>query len=125
MFRTVCRRTARAGTAVGGYATVARFEGPAAISRGQAAALKEQLADPGIVAVDIWHATAAQNAATKEASVRREADRNITAAVIIEATGEASAQRARVQLPQLLGPEAVPSAIGIYQLIATQEAPRR
>ncbi|MEZ5856084.1 MAG: DUF4286 family protein [Hyphomicrobiaceae bacterium] len=122
MFRTVCHRTARAGNAVGGYAAVARFEGPAAISRGQAALIKEQLTDPRVVAVDLWHATATQNATTKEASQRREADLNISAAVIVETTCEASARATRDKLPTLLGADAIPSSIGLYQMIALQDA---
>ena len=44
-----------------------------ALSRGQANEIKERLADVGVVAVDIWHASAAQNDATKEAAARAEA----------------------------------------------------
>jgi len=123
MFRTVCRRQARAGEAIGGFAAVARFETQAAISRGQAMELKERLGDPEVVAVDLWQATAEQNATTKEASQRREADLNITAAVIIETTSETAARKARDALPGLLGQAAVPSAIGIYGMIAMQDAP--
>jgi len=122
MFRTACRRVSRAGTAVGGFVAVARFEEPAAISRGQAQELKERLADPCVVAVDIWQATAEQNSPTKEASARPEADRWISGALIIEATSEASARRARDRLPELLGPTATPTTIGIYGLIALQDA---
>jgi hypothetical protein len=123
MFRTACHRVARAGTAVGGFAAVARFEEPAAISRGQAQDLKERLADPCVLAVDIWQATAEQNAATKEASVRREADRSISGAIVIETTSEAAARRARTHLADLIG--AMPTTIGIYALIALQDAPGR
>ncbi len=123
MFRTACRRVSRAGTAVGGFVAVARFEEPAAISRGQALELKERLADPCVVAVDIWQATAEQNAPTKEASARPEADRWIAGAVIVETTSEASARRARDLLPELLGSSAKPATIGIYGLITLQEAP--
>ena len=123
MFRTVCRREARVGTAIGGFVAVARFEGPAVISRGQALDLKQRLGDPGVVAVDIWRATAEQNDQTKEASARPEADRWITGAVIIETTSEAAARRARDRLPELLGPSAKPATIGIYGLIALQDAP--
>ncbi len=125
MFRTACRRVARAGTATGGFAAVARFEGAAAISRGQAAEIKERLPDPHVVAVDIWAATPEQNAATKEASARPEADRTIMAAIIIETTTEAAAVKARATLPGLLGSAAVPAAIGVYALIAAQDAPPR
>lgn len=124
MFRTVCRREARVGSAIGGFVAVARFEGPVAISRGQAQELKERLSDPGVVAVDIWKATAEQNAATKEASARPEADRWITAAVVIETTSEDSARRARTALPDILGPAAKPACIGVYGLIALQDAPK-
>ena len=124
MFRTVCRRTARAGVAVGGFAVVARFEGPAQISRGQATLIREQLADAGVVAVDLWHAQPTQNAPSRESAKRAEADRTITAAVIVETTSEASARGARERLPGLLGELAVPTAIGLYALIAMQDAPQ-
>lgn len=123
MFRTVCRREVRVGSAIGGFATVARFEGPTAISRGQALEIKERLADPGIVAVDLWLATAEQNAQTKEASVRPEADRWITAAIIVETTSETAARHTRETLPELLGSAGKPDAIGVYCLIAMQDAP--
>jgi hypothetical protein len=123
MFRTVCRREARIGSAIGGFAMVARFEGPAAISRGQALEIKERLADPSVVAIDIWQATSEQNSATKEAAARPEADLWISAAVVVETTSEAGARRAKTELPDLLGPNARPSAIGIYGLIALQDAP--
>jgi len=125
MFRTVCRRLARVGDSVGGFVMAARFEQPVAISRGQARELKEQLADPRIVAVDIWQATAEQNAGTKEASARVEVDLWISGAVIIETTCEASARRARDLLPELLGIEAASANIGVYALIALQDAPNR
>lgn len=125
MFRTVCRRVARHGNAIGGFAAVARFEGAAAISRGQAGEIKERLADPGVVAVDIWQATAEQNAATKEANTRPEADKFIAGAIVIETTSEASARKAKAALPGLLGAGAVPAAIGVYALIALQDAPGR
>ncbi|MDX2156795.1 MAG: hypothetical protein SFW09_09820 [Hyphomicrobiaceae bacterium] len=125
MFRTVCRRTARAGVAIGGFVAVARFEGPALISRGQAAEIKERLADPGVMAVDLWQATAAQNGETEEGKARAEAERNITAAVIVETTGPESAARAKASLPGLLGTNAVPATIGLYRLIALQDAPGR
>lgn len=121
MFRTVCSREARVGAAIGGFATVARFEGSAAISRGQAQEIKERLADPTVVAVDIWQATPEQNATTNEAAARPEADLFITAAVIVESTSEAGARRIKSMLPNLLGPAAVPTTIGVYSLIALQE----
>lgn len=125
MFRTVCRREARVGSAIGAFATVARFEGPVAISRGEAAVIKESLRDPAVVAVDIWLATAEQNEATKEANARPEADRWITAAIVIETTSEDAARRAKAVLPSLLAADAAPSAIGVYGLIALQDAPLR
>lgn len=121
MFRTVCRREARVGNAIGGFVAVARFEGPVAISRGQAEEFKERLAEPGVVAVDVWQATAEQNAATKEAAARPEADLWITAAIIVETTSEAAARHVKSALPALLGPTAAPAAIGIYGLIAMQD----
>ena len=123
MFRTVCRREARSGSAIGGFVAVARFEGPVAISRGQAQEIKERLADPAVVAVDIWRATQEQNAATKEATARPEADLWITGAVLVETSSEAGARRAKAALPDLLGGSACPSTIGIYSLIALQDAP--
>ncbi|MGD9801977.1 MAG: hypothetical protein AB7E81_15675 [Hyphomicrobiaceae bacterium] len=123
MFRTACRRVARVGDAVGGYVAAARFEEPVAVSRGQALELKERLADPCVVAVDIWQATAEQNAETKEASARSEADLWISGAVIVETTNEASAQRAKAMLPELLGIAPASASIGIYALIALQDAP--
>lgn len=125
MFRTVCRRLARSGTAVGGFAVVARFEGDVQLSRGHAEALRMSLADPAVVAVDVWQATVEQNAATREASSRKEADKTISAAVIIETTSEISARRAQAALPALLGRENVPTAIGLYGLIAMQDGPQR
>jgi len=125
MFRTACRRVARVGDAVGGFVVAARFEGPMAVSRGQARELKERLADPCVVAVDIWQATAEQNAETKEASARSEADRWISGAVIVETTSEASARRARELLPELLGLDSGSASIGVYALIALQDAPAR
>ncbi|MFV0298930.1 MAG: hypothetical protein ACK5JT_22740 [Hyphomicrobiaceae bacterium] len=123
MFRTVCHRTARAGHAVGGFAAVARFDGPVNISRGQAAHIREQLADPRVVAVDLWHAASEQNAPTREASQRREADLNITAAILIETTCEKSARDARERLPDLLQGNTTPPTTGIYQLMAIEDAP--
>ncbi|MGE0698845.1 MAG: hypothetical protein AB7O57_07100 [Hyphomicrobiaceae bacterium] len=120
MFRTVCRRLARSGAAIGGFAAVARFEDDVAISRGEAAELHERLADPEVVAVDVWLATAEQNTATREAEARPEADRYIRAAIVIEATSEAAARRARERLVDLLGPDRRPSTVGIYGLIAVQ-----
>lgn len=104
---------------------MARFEGPAAISRGQAAGIKERLADPYVVAVDIWAAMPEQTTATKEASTRPEADRTISGAVIVETTTEAAARKAKAALPGLLGPAAVLATIGVYALIALQDAPAR
>jgi hypothetical protein len=123
MFRTVCRRLARSGTAVGGFAVVTRFEDEAQLSRGQAAELHTSFADTEVLAVDFWQATVEQNAATREAASRAEADRTIRAAVIVETSSEESARRAARALPGLIGPENLPSAIGIYKLIAMQDAP--
>jgi hypothetical protein len=125
MFRTACRRVVRVGDATGGFVASARFEQPVAISRGQARQLKERLDDPCVVAVDIWQATAEQNAETKEASARSEADLWISGAVIVEATSEASARRAKSLLPELLGVDAASASIGVYGLIALQDAPVR
>ncbi|MGE0766848.1 MAG: hypothetical protein AB7L90_10325 [Hyphomicrobiaceae bacterium] len=125
MFRTVCRRVARVGAAVGGFAAVARFEQPVGISRGQARELMERLANPCVVAVDIWQATSEQNGESTEASSRSEADRWISGAVVVETTNEASARRAKAMLAELLGVDAASASIGIYALIAMQDAPPR
>jgi hypothetical protein len=123
MFRTACRRLARSGVAVGGFATVARFESPADLSPGDAADLHRRLADPAVVAVDLWCATAEQNDRTSEAATRREADRTIEGAIVIETTSEAAADRARERLPALLDASSPPTTIGVYRLIAMQDAP--
>lgn len=124
MIRTVCQRAVRVGDAVGAYAVVARFDQKAATSRGQAIEIKDRLADSGVVAVDLWHAAPRQNTASKEATARMGADQTITAALLIETTREASARNAMAALPKLLGPGAVPEAIGLYGLMTLQEAPR-
>ena len=125
MFRTVCERVRRHGDAVGGYVAVARWDGlngGADLPLDLADRMLAALDDPGIVAVDHWRATVRQNDATKEARSRPNADSTITAALIIEATRESSITRAAAQLPKLLGPSPAPSAIGLYRLIALQEA---
>lgn len=123
MFRTACQRLARNGVAVGGFATVARFEIPADLSPGDAADLHRRLADPAVVAVDLWRATAEQNDRTSEAATRREADRTIAGAIVIETTSEMSAHRTRERLPALLDTSSPPATIGVYRLIALQDAP--
>lgn len=122
MVRTVCRRTARDGTAVGGYAVVARFEGHVEIACGDAARIREQLCDPHVVAVDLWQATSIQNGPTREAGGRPEPDRTIAAAIIVETTSADAARRARERLPGLLSGPARPSATGLYSLVAIADA---
>ena len=58
-----------------------------------------------------------------ETAARPETDMWISAAIVIEATSEAGARRAKAALPDLLGANVRPSAIGIYSLIALQDAP--
>ncbi len=124
MFRTVCERIRRRGTAVGGYAAVARWERPVALPLDLADRIMAGLDDPGIVAVDHWRATTRQNEATREAQTRPTADKLISAALIIEATRERSLMRAAAELPKLLGTALAPDASGLYRLIALQEAPQ-
>jgi hypothetical protein len=56
MFRTVCERLERRGGALGGYVAVARWEAPVAVEPGIADRIREGLADPSVVAVDVWRA---------------------------------------------------------------------
>ena len=122
MFRTVCERVRRRGHSVGGYVAVARWEAPASHPLDLADRVMAALDDPGIVALDHWRATERQNNATTEAKARPIADRTITAALIIEATRESSVIKAAAALPGLVGAGPAPSAIGLYRLIALQDA---
>jgi hypothetical protein len=121
MFRTVCERVARKGEAVGAYVAVARWEAPVVLEPGIAETLLETLADPAIVAIDLWRASAQQNAPTAEASNRPSPDQTISGALVIEATRVASVEKAAAALPRLIGILPTPSAIGIYGLIALQD----
>lgn len=123
MFRTVCVRVARSGDAVGGFVAVARWEKPVTLPAELAMRVQEGLGDPSVVAVDVWQATAQQNAATIEAKSRTEPDRTITAALIVEATSVAGAEKAAANLARHIDGLPAPDAIGIYGMIALQDAP--
>lgn len=122
MFRTVCQRVRRKGSAIGGFAAVARWENPVDLPLDLADRVLGALTDPRIVAVDHWRATSRQNEATVEASTRPTADRTITAALIAEATSEAGIEAAAAAIPRLVAPAAGPSVVGLYRLIALQDA---
>jgi hypothetical protein len=121
MFRTVCERVERHGDAVGAYVAVARWETPVVLETGFADKLHEKLADPAVVAIDLWRASPEQNAPTAEASKRPSPDRTIAGALVIEATRVASVEKAAAALPMLIGTLPAPAAIGIYGLIALQD----
>ena len=122
MFRTICERVERKGSALGGYVAAARWEAPVALEPGIADRIRGGLADPSVVAVDVWRAYERQNAATQESQKRGGPDRMITAAVIVEATRLASAARVITGLPGSLGDLPAPSSIGLYRLIAVQDS---
>jgi hypothetical protein len=122
MFRTVCERLERRGGALGGYVAVARWEAPVAVEPGIADRIREGLADPSVVAVDVWRACDRQNAATQESQTRGTPDRMITAAVVVEATRLVSAARVVKLLPGTLSGLPAPSSIGLYRLIAVQDS---
>ena len=123
MFRTVCLRVRRRGVAVGGYVAVARWETPASLPVDLPDRLFAAHDDPGVVAIDLWRATERQNEASKEAQTRPIADKVISSALIIEATREASMRHAAAALPRLLGVTTpAPSAVGLYRMIALQDA---
>ena len=126
MFRTACERIARTGSgngghSVGGFVMVARWETPVTLPGSLAGEIHEKLADPAVVAVDLWRANAQQNASTVEARTRPAPDRTIAGALIVETTAAASVTAAKAALPRLLGSLAAPAAIGLYQLIALQD----
>lgn len=121
MFLTVCERVARQGDAVGAYVAVARWDAPVTLDAPLAARLLERLADPAIVAIDVWRASTRQNASTAEAATRPAPDKTITGAVVIEATRVASVEKAAAALSRMLAPVPTPDAIGIYGLIALQD----
>jgi hypothetical protein len=122
VLRTVCRRVAREGSAMGSYVAVVRWETPAKIDAELARDLRATFDDPAVVAIDLWQATAEQNPPSKEAAKRGGPDGNITAAVLVEATRVASAERAAVALGRPLHGLPAPASIGIYGLIALLEA---
>ena len=125
MFRTVCERVARRGDAVGAFVAVARWETPLVLPAELAGKLHEKLADPAVVAIDVWQASAQQNVPTAEARQRPAPDRTIAGAVVIEATRVASAETAAAALPRLIGALPAPAAVGIYGLIALQDGADR
>lgn len=122
MFRTVCERLERKGSALGGYVVAARWEVPVAPEPGIAGRIREGLADPCVVAVDVWRACERQNAATQESQKRGAPDRMITAAAVIETTRLANAARVVTLLPGSLSDLPAPSSIGLYRLIALQDS---
>ena len=123
MFRTVCQRVRRRGVAVGGYVAVARWETPASLPVDLPDRLFAAHDDHGVVAIDLWRATERQNEASKEAQTRPIADKVISSALIIEATREANMRHAAAALPRLLGVTTpAPSAVGLYRMIALQDA---
>ena len=122
MFRTVCERLERKGSALGGYVVVARWEVPVAPEPGIAGGIREGLADPSVVTVDVWRAFERQNAATQESQRRGTPDRLITAAVVVETTRLANAAKVVKLLPGSLSDLPAPSSIGLYRLIAIQDS---
>jgi hypothetical protein len=122
MVRTVCERLERKGSALGGYVVAARWEMPAAPEPGIADRIRAGLADPSVVAVDVWRAWERQNAATEESQRRGTPDRMITAAVVVEATRLPSAARVVNRLPATLSNLPAPSSVGLYRLIAIQDS---
>lgn len=123
MFRTVCERVRRKGSAIGGFVAVARWERPVDLPLDLTDRALAALDNPAIVAVDHWRATTRQNDATKEANTRARPDENITSALIIEATSEAGITAAKAALPGITSSAGAPDAIGLYRLIALQDAP--
>lgn len=121
MFRTVCERVRRRGDAVGGFALVLRWEAPVDLPLDLADRVMAGLDDPGIVATDVWRAARQQNAPTVEAASRADADRYISAAMLVEATRASSLEGAARKLPELV-PERGAAVAGTYRLIALQDA---
>lgn len=121
MVRTVCERVERRGSALGGYVVAARWEVPVATEPGIADRVRDGLADPSVVTVDVWRAYERQNAATQESQKRGTPDRIITAAVVVETTRLANAARVVKLLPRSLSDLPAPSSIGLYRLIAIQD----
>ncbi|MEZ5851107.1 MAG: hypothetical protein R3D68_10725 [Hyphomicrobiaceae bacterium] len=122
MFRTVCERVRRKGDAIGGFALAARWEGATDLPVDLADRIAAALTDPRVVAVDAWRATSEQNAGSKEASTRATPDATISAALVVETTSEGALTAVRDALPQLLGDLPGPGAVGLYRLIALQDA---
>jgi len=122
MVRTVCERLERKGRALGGYVVAARWDVPVTPPAGIVDRVREGLADPCVVAVDVWRAWGRQNAATQESRTRGAPDRAITAALVVETTRLPSAARALELLPGTLGDLPAPSVIGLYRLIAIQDS---
>lgn len=123
MFRTVCERVRRKGDAIGGFAVAARWEGPASLPIDLADRLFSALDDPAVVAVDHWRAAERQNETMQEATLRPTADKTIGGALLIESTREDGLAKLAARLPGLLGAAPPPAAVGVYRLIAAQDAP--
>lgn len=124
MFRTVCERVRREGEAIGGVVAVARWDTKVDLPVDLASRVMTTLNDPAVVAVDHWRATERQNDATTEANARPKADQSISAALIIETTSEPSADAAASTIFALSATNTPPSYVGIYRLIALQDATR-
>jgi hypothetical protein len=121
MFRAVCERLDREGSALGGYVVVARWEVPVAPEPGVAGRIREGLADPSVVAVDVRRAFERQDPATQDSQKCGTPDRMITAAVLVETTRLANAVKGVKLLPASLRNLPAPSSIGLYRLIAIQD----
>lgn len=122
MFRTVCERLRRKGDAIGGFVAVARWEAAVEVPLDLSDRVLAAIGDPGVVAVDLWRASARQNAATLESSKRPTPDKTISAALIVEATRLASIEKVARELPKLIGAVTPPTTIGTYRLIALQDS---
>jgi hypothetical protein len=122
MLRTACERLARRGDAIGAYVAVARWEAPVTLQAAMADALRAAIDDPAVVAIDLWRASARQNAPTRESRERPAPDQTIAGALLIESTRVASAERMAVAIPKLLPKLPAPANVGVYGLIALQDA---
>lgn len=123
MLRTVCERVRRKGDAVGGFAMVVRWEGPASLPIDIADRLMIALDDPSVVAVDHWRATEQQNDVMTEMTLRPTADKTIGAAIVIETTREATLAALEERVTRALSDLPPATATGTYRLIALQDAP--
>lgn len=124
MYRTVCERVRREGEAIGGFVAVARWDRELDLPVDLASRVLGELDDPSVVAVDHWRASQRQNDATAEANARPTPDATIGAALIVEATSEPSADLAVSMMARAVSPAPAPSCVGLYRLIALQDATR-